>query len=200
MIPLYIQLLRMSPKEKTTRLLLSTLNNLLSTNKSVLIASATTARLPALLSNLKGRHLTDQDLLEDLDNLDNILQEYTKNQTTFDEYADEVESGHLRWSPPHKNSTFWRENSKKIIEHNKGEIPKKLAEILSKSWESDKKVLAIAANDVGNLVKEAPDQRSSLEKLGMKARIMELMNDPDESVRWESLKAVGEWMRYTFER
>lgn len=190
----------MSPKEKTTRLLLSTINNLLSTNSTTLIASATTARLPALMANLKGRHLTDQDLLEDLESVDNILQEYTKNQTTFDEYADEVNSGHLRWSPPHKNPTFWRENARKILEHNKGEIPKKLAEIVSKNWESDKKVLAIVANDVGNLVKEAPEQRGSLEKLGIKARVMELMNDPDESVRWESLKAVGEWMRYTFER
>lgn len=200
MISLYTQLLRMSPKEKTTRLLLSTINNLLSTNQSTLIASATTARLPALIENLKGRHLSDEDLQEDLENVDNILQEYTKNQTTFDEYADEVVSGHLRWSPPHKNPTFWRENARKILENNKGELPKKLAEILGKNWESDKKVLAVAANDIGNLVKEVPEQRNTLEKLGLKARIMELMNDPNESVRWESLKAVGEWMRYTFER
>jgi V-type H+-transporting ATPase subunit H len=190
----------MSPKEKTTRLLLATLNNLLSTNKDTLIAAATTARLPALLSNLQGRHLTDQDLLEDLENLKTMLEEYTKNQTTFDEYADEVNSGHLRWSPPHRNPTFWRENARKILEDKKGELPKKLTEILSKGWESDKKVLAIGCNDVGNLVKEVPEYRSTLERLGLKARLLELMGDPDESVRWESLKAVGEWMRYTFDK
>jgi len=190
----------MSPKEKTTRLLLSTLNNLLSANKEVLIPAATTARLPALIGNLGGRHLTDPDLLEDLDNLKSMLEEYTKNQTTFGEYADEINSGHLRWSPPHKNPTFWRENARKILENNKGELPKKLAEIMSKGWESDKKVLAIACNDVGNLVKEVPEQRSALEKMGLKTRVMELMSDSDEAVRWESLKAVGEWMRYTFER
>lgn len=167
---------------------------------STLIASATTARLPGLIQNVKGRHLSDEDLKEDLENIDNMLQEYTKNQTTFDEYADEVNSGHLRWSPPHKNPTFWRDNARKILENNKGELPKKLAEIAGKSWDSDKKVLAIAASDIGNLVKEVPDKRSALEKLGLKARIMELMNDPDESVRWESLRAVGEWMRYTMDR
>ncbi|KIX08435.1 uncharacterized protein Z518_03091 [Rhinocladiella mackenziei CBS 650.93] len=199
-VPLYVQLLRMSPKEKTTRLLLATLNNLLSSNKETLIAAATTARLPALLGNLNGRHLTDPDLLEDLDALKTMLEEYTKNQTTFDEYADEVNSGHLRWSPPHRNPTFWRENACKILEDKKGELPKKLAEIMAKGWESDKKVLAIGCNDVGNLVKEVPEQRSALEKLGLKARLLELMGDSDESVRWESLKAVGEWMRYTFEK
>lgn len=199
-MPLYTQLLRLSPKEKTTRLLLSTLNNLLSANKESLIPSATTARLPILISNLKGRHLTDPDLLEDLDALKTMLDEYTKNQTTFDEYADEVNSGHLRWSPPHRNPTFWRENARKIVEEKKGELPRKLAEIMSKDWENDKKVLAIACNDIGNLVKEVPEQRSALEKLGLKRRVMELMNDPDESVRWESLRAVGEWMRYTFDK
>ena len=199
-VPLYTQLLRMSPKEKTTRLLLATLNNLLSANKEVLIPAATTARLPTLLGNLGGRHLTDLDLLEDLDALNEMLDEYTKGQTTFDEYADEVNSGHLRWTPPHRNPTFWRENSRKIIEDKKGELPKKLAEILGKNWESDKKVLAIACNDVGNLVREVPDQRTILEKLGIKVRVMELMADPDEGVRWESLRAVGEWMRYTIEK
>jgi V-type H+-transporting ATPase subunit H len=195
-----VQLLRMSPKEKTTRLLLATLTNLLSTNKETLIATATTARLPALLSNLSGRHLTDPDLLDDLESLKSMLEEYTKDQTTFDEYADEVLSGHLRWSPPHRNPTFWRENARRILEDKNGELPKKLAEILSKGWENDKKVLAIASNDVGNLVKQVPEQRTRLEKLGLKARLLELMGDSDEAVRWESLKAVGEWMRYTFDK
>lgn len=197
-VPLYVQLLRMSPKEKTTRLLLSTLHNLLSANKNTLIPAATTARLPALISNLGGRHLTDEDALEDLEALDKMLDEYTRGQTTFDEYADEVQSGHLRWSPPHRNPTFWRENAKKIMENK--ELPKKLTEIIGKSWDTDKKVLAIACNDIGNLVREVPEHRSTLEKLGLKARVMELMTDPDEQVRWESLKAVGEWMRYSFER
>lgn len=197
-VPLYVQLLRMSPKEKTTRLLLATLNNLLSANKSVLIPAATTARLPALIANLHGRHLTDEDAVEDLEALDTMLDEYTKGQTTFDEYADEVQSGHLRWSPPHRNANFWRENSKKIMESK--ELPKKISEIIGKNWENDKKVLAIACNDIGNLVREAPEHRSTLEKLGLKARVMELMADADETVRWESLKAVGEWMRYSFER
>lgn len=189
----------MSPKEKTTRLLVGSLYNLLSTNKQTLLPGAVLARLPTLLQNMKGRHLSDPDLLEDLDNLKEMLEDYTKTQTTFDEYAAEVTSGHLRWSPPHRSTTFWAENARKILDHEKGALPKKLAEIMSKSWDDDKNVLAIACNDVGRLVKEVPEKRSQLEKLGLKSRIMELMVEPNEAVRWESLNALGGWLRYSFE-
>ena len=108
-------------------------------------------------------------------------------------------NGHLRWSPPHRDAAFWRENARKILDENQGEIPKKLAEIMGKGWDDDKNVLAIGCNDVGWLVKEVPENRSQLEKVGLKARVMELMADKDESVRWESLRAVGEWLRYSFD-
>ncbi|KAL5313831.1 hypothetical protein ACEPPN_018254 [Leptodophora sp. 'Broadleaf-Isolate-01'] len=198
-IPLYTQLLRLSPKEKTTRLLISSLYNLLSTNRTTLLPAAVLAKLPTLLQNINGRHLSDPDLLEDLQNLSEMLDEYTKTQTTFDEYAAEVNSGHLRWSPPHRSPTFWAENARRILEHEKGALPKKLAEIMGKPWETDKQVLAIACNDVGCLVKEVPEKRSQLEKLGLKTRVMELMQEKDESVRWESLNALSGWLRYSFE-
>jgi V-type H+-transporting ATPase subunit H len=143
--------------------------------------------------------LTDPDLLEDLKNLKDMLEEHTKTQTTFDEYAAEVIAGHLRWSPPHKSTTFWTENARRILEHEKGELPKKLAEIMAKPWDNDKQVLTIACNDVGCLVKEVPEKRQQLEKLGLKTRIMELMSEPDESVRLASLNALAEWLRYSFE-
>ncbi|KAI9790257.1 MAG: H(+)-transporting V1 sector ATPase subunit H [Peltula sp. TS41687] len=200
-IALYSTLLRLSPKEKTTRLLLSTLTNLLgaSGNRSTLLPIATVARLPSVLQNLRGRHYTDPDLLEDLNGLDDLLSEYTRTQTTFDEYAAEVRAGHLRWSPPHRNPSFWHENARRIIEENQNELPKKLAEILGKSWEADKQVLAVACNDVGCLVKEVPEMRARLEKLGLKARVMALMAERDDGVRWESLRALGEWLRYHFD-
>lgn len=169
------------------------------TNRTFLLATAVNVRLPNLLSNLKGRHLTDSDLLDDLESLTNMLDEYTSSQTTFDEYASEVLAGHLKWSPPHRDGNFWRENASKIVTENKGELPKKVAEIMAKSWENDKQVLAIACNDVGWLVKECPEKRGELEKLGLKGRVMELMSESDENVRYESLKAVGEWLRYSFD-
>ncbi|KAI9672078.1 MAG: H(+)-transporting V1 sector ATPase subunit H [Alyxoria varia] len=200
-IPLYTQLLRVSPKEKITRLLLATLNNLLSTNQQILLPAAMQARLPTLLSNIKSRVNNDPDMLDDHESLKTMLDEYSTSQTTFDEYAAEVRSGHLRWSPPHRNAAFWKENARMIVDEDKGELPKKLAEILAKEWESDKQVLAVGCNDVAWLVKECPDRKTTLEKVGLKARIMELMGESqEESVRWEGLRAVGEWLRYSFDK
>jgi V-type H+-transporting ATPase subunit H len=197
---LYVQLLRISPKEKISRLILSTLSNLLTSNRSTLLPAAILARLPALLGNIKKKHPSDPDLVEDLNSLIDLLDEYTAGQTTFDEYAAELRTGHLRWSPPHRNTVFWAENARRIFDENKGELTKALAAIMAKDWETDKQVLAIACNDVACLVKEVPEKRPVLEKLGLKTRVMELMQDANETVRWESLRAVGEWLRYSFDR
>ncbi|KAK4192679.1 V-type proton ATPase subunit H [Podospora australis] len=198
-ILLYTQLLRLSPKEKTTRLLLATLYNLLTTNQNTLLPIAVLARLPSLLQNLQSRQYNDPDLREDLDRLSELLEEYTKTKTTFDEYVAEVNSGHLRWSPPHRNAVFWAENARKILDYENGALIRKLAEIMKKPWENDKAVLAIACNDLGSLVREVPERRGSLEKFGLKTRVMELMSDTDENVRWESLRALGGWLQYSFD-
>ena len=191
--------MRLSPKEKTTRLILSTLYNLLEKNQKTLLPTAVLARLPGLLENLTSRHLTDPDLLEDLESLKEMLEEYTRTKTTFDEYVAEVQSGHLRWSPPHRHQVFWAENARRILDFENGAVPRKLAEIMRKPWDNDKAVLAIACNDVGCLVREVPERRYQLEKLGLKTRIMELMVDEDENVRWESLRALGGWLKYSFD-
>lgn len=196
---LYTHLLRLSPKEKTTRLVIATLYNLLSNNQNSLLPTAVLARLPQLLQNLSSRQFTDPDLVEDRDKLRELVEEYTKTKTTFDEYVAEVNSGHLRWSPPHRSSVFWAENARKILDYENGEIVRKLAEIMQQPWENDKAVLAIACNDVGYLVREVPENRSQLERYGLKRRIMELMGEADENVRWESLRALGGWLQYSFD-
>lgn len=200
-VPLYTALIKISPKEKLTRLLLSTLNNLFAdeNNTAFFLPAATQSRLPQLLGNLRSRHLTDDDLKEDLESLKNTLDEYASTQTTLSTFAAEVKSGHLRWSPPHRNAQFWTEHARSIIENDKGELLKKLSQILGEKWTTDKAVLAVGCNDVGCLVREVPEKKSVLEKLGLKARVMELMQDEDEAVRWEALRATGEWLRYSFE-
>lgn len=94
---------------------------------------------------------------------------------------------------------FWAENARKILEYERGEIPRKLSEIMAKPWDQDKAVLAIACNDIGCLVREVPEKRHQLEKLGLKRRIMELMGDADDNIKWESLRALGAWLKYSFE-
>jgi V-type H+-transporting ATPase subunit H len=196
---LYTQLLRLSPKEKTSRLLASTLINLLVPNQNTLLPTAVLARLPALLQNLQKRQFADPDLREDMDRLRELLEEYTKTKTTFDEYVGELNSGHLRWSPPHRNTVFWAENARKILDYENGALVRRLADIMKKPWDNDKAVLAIACNDIGCLVREVPEKRGQLERLGLKTRVMELMAEPDENVRWESLRALGGWLQYSFD-
>src|SRR5690606_2502458 len=149
------------------------------------------ARLPSVLENLASRPLTDPDLLEDLEALKEMLDEYTKTKTTFDEYVAEVQSGHLRWSPPHRNAVFWAENARRILDFENGAIARKLAAIMQQAWDNDEQVLGVAGNDVGCLVKEVPERRDQLEKVGLKRRVMELMQSEDVNVRWESLRALG---------
>ncbi|CAK7212148.1 H(+)-transporting V1 sector ATPase subunit H [Sporothrix bragantina] len=193
------QLLRLSPKEKTTRLLVATLLNLLSNNRATLLPTAVLARLPALLKTVAARQHADPDLQDDLQQLRDLLDEYTATKTTFDEYVAEVNTGHLRWSPPHRSTVFWAENARRIFEEDNGATPRKLAAIMAKPWDNDKAVLAIACNDIGALVREVPEKRSTLEKLGLKTRVMQLMGEADEAVRWESLQALGGWLKYSFE-
>ncbi|KAI6522608.1 hypothetical protein MCOR16_007475 [Pyricularia oryzae] len=128
-----------------------------------------------------------------------MMDEYTATKTTFDEYVAEVTNGHLRWSPPHRSQTFWAENARRILDENNAGVVRQLAEIMKKPWDNDKQVLAIACNDIGALVREVPEKRGQLERLGLKTRIMELMGEADENVRWESLKALGGWLKYSFE-
>jgi len=125
--------------------------------------------------------------------------------TTFDEYAAEVGSGHLRWSPPHKSLDFWKKNARRIVEENNGELMKCLARALGCDVDGsgqielrDKTTVAVAAHDVGVLVREVPEKRKAWEALGVKARVMELMADSDASVRYEALTAVRGFLEHVF--
>ena len=94
------------------------------------------------------------------------------------------------------NQDFWKKNARKIMEENNGELVHCLARVLKESEE--KLVLAVAAHDVGVLVKEVPEKRRVWDGVRVKARVMELMGDSDPEVRYESLKAVQEFLRYAF--
>jgi len=72
---------------------------------------------------------------------------------TFDEYSSELESGHLSWTPPHRNEEFWRENATKLTEQN-NKLLKILARLLATS--KDPIVLAVGCHDIGQLVKQVP--------------------------------------------
>lgn len=44
------------------------------------------------------------------------------NDRTFDEYKSELASGHLTWSPTHKNDDFWRDNASKLTDKDREQL------------------------------------------------------------------------------
>ena len=42
---------------------------------------------------------------------------FNKFPSTFDEYASEIKSGQLEWSPTHKSDLFWIDNALKLEEN-----------------------------------------------------------------------------------
>ncbi|KAF3917145.1 hypothetical protein ABW20_dc0109888 [Dactylellina cionopaga] len=191
-----VHLLRSALKEKILRVCLAITTNLITKAPSTNLPSLLLARLLPLLTTLQSRKFTDPDLTADLDTCLSALESFQTTQTNFDEYATELRSGHLSWTPPHRNQDFWKKNARRIMEENSGELVQCLARVLNES--EDKVVLAVAAHDVGVLVKEVPEKRRVWDSLMVKTRVMGLMADSDPEVRYESLKAVQEFLRYAF--
>ncbi|KAF3168327.1 H(+)-transporting V1 sector ATPase subunit H [Orbilia oligospora] len=196
LIPPLVHILRSALKEKILRVCLAIITNLITKAPSSNLPSLLLSRLLPLLTTLKARKFTDPDLTTDLETSLTALETFQLTQTNFDEYATEIRSGHLSWTPPHRNQDFWKKNARRIMEENNGELVQCLARWLRESEE--KLVLAVAAHDVGVLVKEVPEKRRVWDGVRVKARVMELMGDSDPEVRYESLKAVQEFLRYAF--
>lgn len=73
--------------------------------------------------------------------------------SSFDEYATELKSGRLEWSPVHRSAQFWRENAGRLNEKNY-ELLRILNHLLQNSH--DPLVLAVAAFDIGEYVRHYP--------------------------------------------
>ncbi|KAF8469118.1 armadillo-type protein [Kalaharituber pfeilii] len=197
LIPTLTLILRSALKEKIARVTTAILYNLATKAPSVNLPPLLISNSLSLFRATSTRFTSDPDLSADLAYLIETLENYQRSQTTFDEYAAEVRSGHLSWSPPHKNTDFWKKNARRIVEENQGELMKALARALQTSG-SNKLALAVAAHDVGVLVREVPEKRKVLESLGVKARVMQLMADTDASVRYEALTAVRGFLEHAF--
>lgn len=74
-------------------------------------------------------------------------------RSSFDEYATEVKSGRLEWSPVHRSAQFWRENASRLNEKNY-ELLRILVHLLETS--RDPLVLSVASYDIGEYVRHYP--------------------------------------------
>ncbi|KAI7889805.1 armadillo-type protein [Mucor mucedo] len=191
-IPLLVEVAKSAVKEKVIRVSIATLRNLVAKAPAQNLAAMLVSRLLPFTENLSSRKWSDSDILEDINFVKERLQEDFQSLTTFEQYASEVETGKLEWSPPHRSDVFWKENAHKLEEHNY-QLLKMLARLLSSS--NNPLVLAIGASDIGYYVKFASKAgKNVLQEIGAKQRIMELMTHEDQEVRYQALLAVQKYM------
>lgn len=186
-ISLLVSIARSSVKEKTTRISIATLSNLTKLAPEESLGPMIHADLLPLLKTLSARQWSDPDIKEDLSQLTSVLTARKEEMTSFDEYATEVESGKLSWTPPHKSEEFWTTNAASLTK-NDNKLVKDLARILSTS--QDSVVLAVACHDIGAFVKNHPEGRAVVAKIGAKGKVLELMASGDNDLRYEALQTV----------
>lgn len=105
------------------------------------------------LSILEQRKFDDEDITADIEFLNDKLHMSVQDLSSFDEYATELKSGRLEWSPVHKSAKFWRENAGRLNEKNH-ELLHILIKILETSRDPLK--LSVASFDIGEYVRHYP--------------------------------------------
>ncbi|ORY93193.1 ATPase V1 complex subunit H [Syncephalastrum racemosum] len=196
-IPKLVSIAKGAIKEKVIRVTIATLRNLVEKAPADNLAAMLVVKLLPFTENLSTRKWSDTDIVEDIDFIKEKLQENFQSLTTFEQYASEVETGMLEWSPPHTSELFWKENASRLEENNYS-LLRSLARILSTATSTQ--VLAIAANDVGHYVKySSKGGKRFLHDIGAKQRIMELMTHEDQDVRYQALSAVQKYMHQAWD-
>ncbi|OZJ03068.1 hypothetical protein BZG36_04613, partial [Bifiguratus adelaidae] len=191
-IPMTLEICKAAIKEKVVRVIIATFRNLVEIAPEANLPAMLVAKLLPYTENLSARKWSDSEIAEDVNFVKEQLTENFQSLSTFEEYASEVQTGKLEWSPPHQSETFWKQNASRLNE-NDHELVKILARLLSTS--QDPLVLAVAAHDIGQYVKFGQkDAKKYVQDIGAKQKVMELMTHPDKDVRYQALLAVQKYM------
>lgn len=189
-----------SVKEKVTRIILAVYRNLIEKPEDAQVAkehciAMVQCKVLKQLAIFEQRKYDDEDISADVQFLTEKLQSSVQDLSSFDEYATEVKSGRLEWSPVHK-SKFWRENAQRLNEKNY-ELLRILIRYLETS--QDPLVLSVASFDIGEYVRHYPRGKHVIEQLGGKQLVMQLLAHDDPNVRYEALLAVQKLMVHNWE-
>mmetsp|Transcript_32452 Transcript_32452/g.114213 ORF Transcript_32452/g.114213 Transcript_32452/m.114213 type:complete len:159 (-) Transcript_32452:228-704(-) len=142
--------------------------------------------LQKTLSTFKGRPWADPDVADDVEKLAKVLAVNYRELSTFERYADEVESKDLQWGLVHSEK-FWRENAR-AADRDDFKLVKKLVQLLASE---DSRVVAIACYDIGEFVRFYPNGKAVVKHLGAKDRIMGLIDHADADVQRHALQCVS---------
>ncbi|XP_017470263.1 PREDICTED: V-type proton ATPase subunit H isoform X1 [Rhagoletis zephyria] len=200
-IPILADILNDCAKEKVTRIILAVFRNLIEKPADPQVAkehciAMVQCKVLKQLSILEQRRFDDEDISADVEFLTEKLQSSVQDLSSFDEYATELRSARLEWSPVHKSAKFWRENAHRLNEKNY-ELLRILVHLLETS--KDHIILSVACFDIGEYVRHYPRGKHVLEQLGGKQIVMQLLAHDDPNVRYEALLAVQKLMVHNWE-
>lgn len=180
-----IKILKISIKEKISRLIISILLNL-TLNLEILKYLILNGDFINILNNLKERKWSDDELILDLENLTNNTIEIFNKLTSFDEYLQELNLKKFKNSPVHYKEEFFLDNITKFQENNY-KVFKQILLILDDDH-LDSNVLKILLNDLNKLLRIDLKFIDILTQNGYKVKIMQLLNHKNSEVRYEALK------------
>eukprot|EP01137_Pigoraptor_chileana_P010303 Opistho-2@59710 len=188
------EVLKTSNKEKVSRITIATYRNILvkASSKVASAAAMVQAKLLPHVTSMSARQWADEDMTEDITTVLDALRLSVQDMSSFDQYAAELRSGKLEWTPVHRSEKFWHENVMRLNE-NDFELVKLLVEVIQRS-NTDAIALAVAAHDIGEYVRRNPRGKSAVEKYNGKSAVMQLMGHRDNAVRYEALLAVQKLM------
>lgn len=200
-IPILADILSDCAKEKVTRIILAVFRNLIEKPEDAQVSkehciAMVQCKVLKQLSILEQRRFDDEDITSDVEFLTERLQTSVQDLSSFDEYATEIKSGRLEWSPVHKSAKFWRENAQRLNEKNY-ELLRILIHLLDTS--RDPLVLSVASFDIGEYVRHFPRGKHVIEQLNGKQLVMQLLGHDDPNVRYEALLAVQKLMVHNWE-
>jgi len=200
-IPILADILNDCAKEKVTRIILAVFRNLIEKPTDPQVAkehciAMVQSKVLKQLSILEQRRFDDEDISADVEYLTEKLQNSVQDLSSFDEYATELRSARLEWSPVHKSAKFWRENAHRLNEKN-FELLRILVHLLETS--KDPIILSVACFDIGEYVRHYPRGKHVLEQLNGKQIVMQLLVHDDPNVRYEALLAVQKLMVHNWE-
>ncbi|CAI8018615.1 V-type proton ATPase subunit H [Geodia barretti] len=192
--------LRATNREKVQRVIFATFRNLLEKPRQSVAeqfaAEMIHFKAVPVLNILVQQTKDDVELQEDIVFLHERLNASLQDLSSWDEYAAEVKSGRLEWSPVHRSDKFWRENVMKLNENNH-EILKTLVLILQESQSAV--AIAVAAHDLGEYVRYYPRGKRNLDALGAKEMVMGMVSHGNADVRMQALLAIQKMMVQNWE-
>ncbi|OAF67531.1 V-ATPase subunit H [Intoshia linei] len=195
------QIVRESTKEKVARMIFATFRNIINNlNKDSelqqIVFSMIRNDFIKKIESLETKGIHDIEYKEDVTFMNDFICKEMENLSSFEEYASELESSQLYWSPPHKSKNFWTENVLRLHEQNY-----KLLKILVKLIEvsEDSTTVVIAIHDIGQYVSHFPRGKSIIDKLGGKTLIMQCLLSKDRSIRYQALVVLHKLMLHNWQ-